>query len=59
MFQTRTEVQGDVFIHTPSSDSGNYAQTHTVQIIQAPSRNNLHPREREEIFVSPRVQLLD
>lgn len=59
-FQTRIEVQGDVFIHTPSSsDSGNYAQAHTVQTIQAPSRNNLHPREREEIFVSPWAQLLD
>lgn len=59
-FQTRIEVQGDVFIHTPSSwDSGNYAQAHTVQIIHAPSRNNLHPREREEIFVSPWAQLLD
>lgn len=59
-FQTRIEVQGDVFIHTPSSsDSRNYAQAHTVQIIHAPSRNNLHPREREEIFVSPWAQLLD
>lgn len=52
--QTRIEVQGDVFIPTPSSsDRENYAQAHTVQIIPAPSRNNLHPREREEIFVSP------
>lgn len=62
--QTKIKIQENVLdICSPSMGINAHKQaqtcTHSVHIINAPSRNNLHPGEQEEISVFQWTQLLD